>query len=97
MAVLIVSTSVLLDEFKRFQQTSPQEMVADWFPWGQSNPRTRDASMPVALFRNGERVKWQLGGYRNIAANPYDLRGAVATFPHATASRESDNVTVRTD
>ncbi len=30
----------------------------------------------------------ELDAYRNIAANPYDLRGTVATFPHATASSQ---------
>ena len=45
--------------------------------------RPRLTFRPVALA--------ELDAYRNIAANPYDLRGTVATFPHATASSECRN------
>lgn len=33
----------------------------------------------------------ELAAYRNVALNPYDLRGEAACFPHATASSECRN------
>jgi hypothetical protein len=45
--------------------------------------RPRLTVRPVALM--------ELDAYRNIAANPYDLRGAAAIFPHATAISEQGN------
>ena len=48
--------------------------------------RPRLTLRPVALA--------ELDVYRNIAANPYDLGGTVATFPHAKANSEGRNAPV---
>ncbi|MCH5376300.1 MAG: discoidin domain-containing protein, partial [Planctomycetes bacterium] len=64
---------------------------ADQEPSGKSpyppstfrSERPRLSLRPVALA--------ELDAYRNIAANPYDLRGSVGTFPHATAGSQYGN------
>jgi hypothetical protein len=36
----------------------------------------------------------ELDGYRNLARNPYDVRGRTSAFPHATATNEYHNMPV---
>jgi hypothetical protein len=65
---------------KRLEWIVPEESVAE----PGKAPKSRQPRLsfrPVVLA--------QLDAYRNIAANPYDLAGADATFPHATADSEN--------
>jgi hypothetical protein len=49
-------------------------------------PTTFQSQQPRLTFRPVALA--ELDAYRNIAANPYDLRGTEAAFPHATASNQ---------
>jgi hypothetical protein len=49
-------------------------------------PSTFQSEQPRLTFRPVALA--ELDAYRNMAANPYDLRGTAPTFPHATASSE---------
>jgi hypothetical protein len=53
------------------------------------SPSTFQSQRPQLTFRPVALA--ELDAHRNVAANPYDVRGTVAVFPHATASSECRN------
>ena len=73
----------------QLEWTVPAE--ADQVESGKSPypPSTFQSERPRLTFRPVALA--ELDAYRNLATNPYDLSGAVATFPHATASSECRN------
>ena len=76
----------------QLEWTVPEE--ASRVPSGQTPyaPGTFQGQKPRLSFRPVSLAELDL--YRNVAANPYDLRGNVSTFPHATASGECRNDSV---